>query len=82
MFCYGAGSTVENAKLLNKKLIFMLVRLIFALVEGTTDVNKILMKRANRFLQGERVALFDDHVKASGRSADSRLYVTRSELGC
>ena len=44
------GSTVGDTTLLSKKLTFLLVRLIYAPVEGTTEVNKVLLKRAQRFL--------------------------------
>jgi hypothetical protein len=60
-------STVEDAKRLSKKLKFMLVRLIYAPVDGMKDINKELLKRANRFLKGEWEGLFDEYVEAASR---------------
>ena len=61
------ASTVVDAKLLSKKLKFMLARLIYAPVDGMKDINKELLKRANRFLKGEWEGLFDEYVEAAQR---------------
>ena len=61
------GSEVANAKLLSKKLLFMLVRMIYAPVEGTSDINKVLLQRSNRFLNGEWEGLHEEHVEAGKR---------------
>ena len=62
------ASAVEDAKLLSKKLTFMLARMIYApVVTGTTDLTKVLLKRAERFLKGEWEGLFDEYVEAAGR---------------
>ena len=63
-----SGSSGENAKLLSKKLAFLLPRLIYAPVEGAADINKVLLKRAERFLKGEWEGLYDDYVDISKRA--------------
>ena len=60
-------STVEDAKLLSKKLTFLLLRLIYAPVEGTTDLNKALLKRVGRFLKGEWEGLLEEYTEAAMR---------------
>ena len=60
-------SSVDDAKLLSKKLMFLLPRLIYAPVEGEAEINKVLIKRAERFLKGEWEGLYDDYVESSNR---------------
>ena len=60
-------SSVDEAKLLSKKLTFLLPRLIYAPVEGEAEINKVLIKRAERFLKGEWEGLYDDYVESSNR---------------
>ena len=61
------GSDMVDAKLLGQKLLFLLVRLIYAPVEGTTDINTVLLQRSTRFLKGEWEGLLDDYVETNGR---------------
>ena len=61
------GSDEADAKLLGQKLLFLLVRLIYAPVEGTIDINKVLLQRSSRFLKGEWEGLLDDYVETNGR---------------
>ena len=61
------GSDMVDAKLLGQKLLFLLVRLIYAPVEGTTDINKVLLQRSTRFLKGEWEGLYGEYVEANIR---------------
>ena len=61
------GSDVADAKLLSKKLLFLLVRLIYAPVDGATDINTVLLQRTNRFLKGEWDSLHEDCVEAANK---------------
>lgn len=61
------GSEVDKARLLSKKLLFMLVRLIYAPIEGTTDINKVLLQRSSRSLKGEWEGLYDEYLEAESR---------------
>ena len=62
------GSSREDAKLLSQKLAFLLPRLIYAPVDGTAEINKVLVKRAERFLKGEWEGLYADYMEISSRA--------------
>ena len=62
------GSSREDAQLLSQKLAFLLPRLIYAPVEGTAEINKVLLKRAERFLKGEWGGLYADYMEISSRA--------------
>ena len=60
-------SAIPGAKLLSKKMIFLLPRMLYFRVENKERINATLIKRADRYLAGDWEALFDEYVRESNQ---------------